>query len=471
MDTSRKVCTILTPADLSAENIKSTVKTIEHNSDRFYLLQSGWQTNLWEVVEQMGNVSEDENTLTKMRIAYDLKFDLQTVLKTGSDLSAEGTEVKRLADLLEIMDFDDNLNLSRADYHVIIYDDTDEASCAVAKLFQQTVFLNIVGLDIQKKSEIKKALIKNRFREKYPTLRQEIVDDKAFIESKLSDGTKLSTESRERAQKIIDAFNFMLAEFDKAKARPIRIAAMGTKKAGKSVVINSLLKRDYAPTSSTLPTPNTIKYIPADPNKPLTLEYAGKTYTFADATAISDFIGAEFKKAQKITGEGAGLPDMIIHYPSDELTGYEVWDTPGPNVAFTDEHRKNAEECIKEVDVCIFVMNYSNHLTNDEVTFLKNIHSFFKENNKFYSLFITVNRIDERYAVNEEKSVDRILDYIGQRLAALKYENVVIFGTSALQSFYLDGVIDLVKADRTAAYRRRFNSPAQKGAQGRFDTD
>ena len=65
-------------------------------------------------------------------------------------------------------------------------------------------------------------------------------------------------------------------------------------------------------------------------------------------------------------------------------------------------------------------MNYSNHLTNDEVTFLKNIHSLFKENNKFYSLFITVNRIDERYAVNEEKSVDRILDYISTRLEDLK---------------------------------------------------
>ena len=457
MDTSRKICTVLTPADLSEGNIKATIKTIEHNADKFYLLQSGWQTNLWEVVEQLGKVSEDENTLTKMRIAYDLKFDLRTVLKTGGDLSAEGTEVKRLADLLEIMEFDDNLNLSRADYHVIINDDgiepnegTDEASRAVAKLFQQTVFLNIVGLDIQKKSEIKKALIKTRFRENYSKLREEILSNKAFIESKLSDGTKLSSESRERASKIIAAFDAMLAEFDKAKARPIRIAAMGTKKAGKSVVINSLLKRDYAPTSSTLPTPNTIKYIPADPKKPLTLEYAGKTYTFKTDKEISDFIGDEFKRAQKITGEGAGLPDMTIYYPCDELNGYEVWDTPGPNVAFTDEHQKNAEACIKEVDVCIFVMNYSNHLTNDEVTFLKNIHSFFKDNNKFYSLFITVNRIDERYAVNEEKSVDRILDYIGSRLEALTppYKNIVIFGTSALQSFYLDGVIDLVKADR-----------------------
>ena len=81
----------------------------------------------------------------KMRIAYDLKFNLRTVLKTGNDLSADGTEVKLLSDLLETMEFNDNLNLNRSDYHVIINDDgiepkegTDEASRAVAKLFQKS---------------------------------------------------------------------------------------------------------------------------------------------------------------------------------------------------------------------------------------------------------------------------------------------------------------------------------------------
>lgn len=458
MDTTRNICIILTPDDLLSENIRTTVKTIEYNPNKFYLLQFGWRTNLWEVVEQLGKVSEDDNMLTRMRIAYDFEFELDTELKTGDNISAAGVEAETFADLLELMEFDENLNLKRGDYHVIINDEdieqsadyNDDASREVAKLFQQTVFLNLVGLDIQKKSEIRKALIKDRFRANYSALLNEIQKNEDYINETLNQNSNLSDESRERALKIIDAFHVMLDEFKKAKSRPIRIAAMGTKKAGKSVVINSLLKRDYAPTSSTLPTPNTIKYIPADPKSDLTLEYGGKTYTFTSAKALKDFIGEEFKKAQKESGEGAGLPNMTIYYPCDDLNGYEVWDTPGPNVAFTDEHQKNAEECIKEVDVCIFVMNYSNHLTNDEVNFLQKIHEIFKKNNKFYSLFITVNRIDERYAVDEEKSVDRILDYISVRLAALNppYKNITIFGTSALQSFYLDDVIDLVKADR-----------------------
>ena len=127
-------------------------------------------------------------------------------------------------------------------------------------------------------------------------------------------------------------------------------------------------------------------------------------------------IGNEFKNAQKETGEGASLPDMEITYPSNRgLNGYEIWDTPGPNVAFTGEHEKNAKERVAQADECIFVMNYSNHLTTDEVNFLKYAHEIFQKNNKFYSLFITVNRIDERYDVNEEKIIWAIVSNVSTR--------------------------------------------------------
>ena len=473
MDTSRKICTVLTEQDLSAGNIKSTVKWIENNPNKFYLLETG---NLWEVVETLSKSGSDDNLVTRMRIAYNLKFDLQTVLKAGDDLSVQGNEVKNFADLLELLDFDENLNLARADYHVIINDDNhlnenaEPANRAVVKLFQQAIFLSIVGLDIQKKSEIYKAQVTERFCKNYPTLLKQINENQADIERILKDNKSLSAESIERADKIISSFEVILSEFEKAKERNIRIAAMGTKKAGKSVVINSLLKCDCAPTSLTMPTPNTIKYIPGDKNGNIILDYADpktiryvsddkgdrkleynpKTYSFKTEDEISDFINDEFERAMKITGEGAGLPDMMIHYPPGEgLTGYDVWDTPGPNVAFTDEHRKNAEECIKGegADVCIFVMNYSNHLTNDEVNFLNDIHSFFQENNKFYSLFIALNRIDERYNDREAKNINRVLDYISNRLEDMGYKNIVVFGTSALQSFYLDHVVELAKEE------------------------
>lgn len=450
MDTSKNISIILTETDLSPQNINSTAKVIEHNPNKIFLLSTDGNLRLHQVIDNLNEVITKKSLLTKTRIAYNLKFDLKTVLKTGDNFSNDGVEVKTLADLLEYLDFDENLSIRRADYHVLIDDEgvdktadnTDLASQAVAKLFQQTIFLNI-NLDIQKKSELKMAIMKDRFRKNYTALCTELARQHDFLSAAISHGN-LNESGKNRVTEMLDAVKKTLDELAKARKRPIRIAAMGTKKAGKSVVINSLLRRDYAPTSSELPTPNTIKYIPSDPNSTLTLDYAGKKYSFAKGEDLNKFIDGEFQRARNQGGKGAALPNMTIYYPCDELNGYEVWDTPGPNFAGAgDEHRKNAEECIHEVDVCIFVMNYSSHLTDDEVEFLEQIREFFQKEGKFYSLFITVNRIDERYAAEVQKSVPRVLDYISGRLEQLNYKNIVVFGTSALQSFYLDKILSL----------------------------
>ena len=375
MDTSRKICTVLSESDLLPENVRTTVKTIEHNPNKFYLLAAGGQKALWEIIEELSKSVEDDNTLTKMRIAYDLNFDLPTVLKTGEDNSAEGVAAKTFADLLELMDFDDYLNLKRTDYHVIINDDTGAtaANRAVNELYQQSVFLWINGLDIRKKSDM----------------------------------------------------------------RPIRIAVMGSKKAGKSVLIKNFIQGEYAPTSSVLPTPNTIKYVP---DNKLFLEYDGKIYNFPTAEELHEFICGEFKTAQQKSFD-ATLPDMTIYYPC-EVRGYEICDMPGLNV-ITDESIQKTKKIIETVDVCIFVMNYNKVITTDEVKFLENIRGAVKDK----PFIVVFNCIDERYCVDEEKSVARILDYINYRFKFLGYKNIVVFGTSALQKIFLDKVVELAKED------------------------
>ena len=170
MDTSRKICTVLTAEDLSTEKISETAAIIEHNLNKVYLLNPS--IKLCNVIDRVSKVIRKKSALTKTRMAYNLSFGLKTVLKTGNDLSADGDEVKTFADLLELI-LDENLSLKREDYHVIIDDenltDKELANQAVAKLFQQTIFLNI-GLDIQKKSEIKMSIMKNRFRANYSEL-------------------------------------------------------------------------------------------------------------------------------------------------------------------------------------------------------------------------------------------------------------------------------------------------------------
>lgn len=438
---------ILEARDLSGGALETTAKKIVDNPDKFYLISTNYDAELCTVIDKLSRTFDDKAALTCIRFAYDVNFELPTELRIGNE--ERGVSVRSLAELLDLLEYDENLMLAREDYHVVIDDakiQIEQADRAVAQLFQQTVFLNL-NLDIKKSSEIKKALIKERFRANYEKLHAEILRQKTYLTTALAH-SNLTETGKERVAGMVAAFDKMIEEIAKARKRPIRIAAMGPKKAGKSVVINSFIKRDYAPTSSEMPTPNLIKYIPKSPDASLTMDYNGRTLTFGRAEELKNFIDAEFKKALQHTGKGSELPDMIIHYPCDGLNGYEVWDTPGPNFAGAgEEHQKIAEECIKSADVCIFVMNYSNHLTNDEVKYLNQIHKAFAENNKFYSLFITVNRIDERYAAEVEKSVNRILDYIGRRLEELDYKNIVIFGTSAIQNFYLGKVLEILEAD------------------------
>ena len=421
---------ILNAADLKAEELETTTKKILANSEKFYLLSAALNMKLYDVIDSLSKTLKDKAALTCVRFAYNIYFELETEIRIGD--SGQGVKVQSLAELLDKLEYDENLILQREDYHIVINDDGVEpkkADKAVAELFQQTVFLNI-NIDIKKKSEIKKSLIKKSVREKY----LEIKENKKFFEEIFSSSNK-----------IVESFDSILAELDKIKLRPIRVAVFGGKKAGKSTLTNCLLKRDYVPTSAVLPTPNTIKYIPAGSDSPIILDYKGRKAIFDSAKVLSDFIGYEFKSAQKITGEGSGLEDMTIYYPCDDLNGYEIWDTPGPNVAFTDEYRKQIETCIKAADVCIFVMNYSNRLTIYEVEFLKYLHEVLEKNNKLNSLIFVVNRIDELYVAEVEKSVVRVLDYIGEKLKYLGYKDIVIFGTSALQSFYLHQVLSILK--------------------------
>ncbi|MBQ7594383.1 MAG: dynamin family protein [Synergistaceae bacterium] len=441
-----KIHAIISAEDLSGQNISTTAKIISANPEKFYLLAPSSGFELFEAIEKLSENIYDKNLLTCVRIANEINFSLGTYLHTGN--AKDIIKLHKFSELLELLEYDEAVKLKPNDYHVVIDDseieyhddNSDEASRMVALLLQQTIHLNL-DLDIKKKSEINKSLIKNRFRANYLQLKQEVITSKEFIDGIISGGN-LTQETRKRAEKMTSLLDAMLAEFEKAKKRPIKIAAMGTKKAGKSLIINSILKRDFAPTSSELPTPNVIKYSPEKAGTPLTLEYEGRTQIFDSPEELKKFISIEFKKAQKA---GSGLANMTIKYPSDDFSDFKVWDTPGPNYAGAgDEHRKIAEECISSADICIFVVNYSSHETDDEINFLREISSCFRENKKFYSLFIAINRIDERYASTDEKSVNRLVDYIRFNLDRIGYKNIVLFGTSALQNFYLEQVLEIL---------------------------
>ncbi len=449
MKTSLNKCSIIEPVDLNESNVNETGKNIKANikTKKIFLLGTDVNLKLDKVIDKISK--ESKVNLTSGRFAYELNFRYPTVLRKESGEKKE-TEVKKFSELLENLDYDEN-GYIKGKFLAVIDDkqekDKENIQKEISTLFQQIVFLNL-DLDICTRTELDIKAKKDYFRKHY----KEILDavSKSFVEiekiekDKKIDGKDLTDETFEKVTKIKTSLSIIKKGIKDAKSRPIRIAVMGTKKAGKSVIINSLLNCDYAPTSLELPTPNNIIYTPNNKDNILCLEYKGEKKTFDTADKLKQYITNEFEIAQDKTGKGSELEDMTIYYPSDTLTGFEILDTPGPNFAGAgEEHAKKTEEAIKIADVCIFVINYSTHLTTDESNYLAKIRNYFKEHDKFYSLFITVNRIDERYSTDVEKSVIRIIDYIRNRLEELQYNNISVFGTSALQSFYLEKVRQL----------------------------
>ena len=451
MKTSLNKCSIIEPVDLNESNVNETGKNIKANikTKKIFLLGTDVNLKLDKVIDKISK--ESKVNLTSGRFAYELNFKYPTVLRKESGEKKE-TEVKKFSELLENLDYDEN-GYIKGKFLAVIDDkqekDKENIQREISTLFQQIVFLNL-DLDICTKTELEIKYKKNIFRKNYETILDTVkksFDEIEKIEkNKKIDGKDLTDESFEKVQKIKNSLSIIKKGIEDAKARPIRIAVMGTKKAGKSVIINSLLNCDYAPTSLELPTPNNIIYTPNNKDNILCLEYKREKKTFDTADKLKQYITNEFEIAQDKTGKGSELKDMRIYYPSDTLTGFEILDTPGPNFAGAgEEHAKKTEKAIKIADVCIFVINYSTHLTNDEASYLEKIRNYFKEHDKFYSLFITVNRIDERYSTDVEKSVIRIIDYIRNRLEELQYNNISVFGTSALQSFYLEKVRQIQK--------------------------
>lgn len=439
---------IWTPEDFAEGNIQEAARYICANVHLIHLLQPSAALPLYEAIKHLADADNDPMTLTQARFAYNIEFTLPAELFccAGKQHKFVGA-VRSLAELIDFLPLNENGGLSIP--HCVVIDDnaiagqeSDKVRELMAGLLQQFVFLNL-DLDVMSKSEIRKNEIKERFRKHYPELERRL--NRAIDDMEKALGKQLfSPKGLENAHELRSSLEGMREDLEKARKRPIRIAAMGTKKAGKSVIINCLLGQEYAPTSSELPTPNVIRYVPETTARGLWLEYNGESMTFSSVERLKAFIQGEFEEAQRHTGDEAALGEMVVHYPTEELTGFEIYDTPGPDFAGAGEsHAVIAEACIKDADVCIFVMNYSKHLETGEVAFLEKIRNFFQENGKFYSLLIAVNRVDERYSAEVEKSLSRVIDYIRTKLGALGYPHIVTFGTSALQSFYLAKIREL----------------------------
>jgi hypothetical protein len=416
------------------EDTNAIRKELEIVSQQYPVFILNSEKPLYEFIEEL---ELGDSLLFRLKIAKEIDFaDTPVVLNdriTDANLLDKVTSLSNLLEQINLLEKVDGkiINSCR-----LVIDTKDNS--LISEFVQAFIYLDI-NLEVMMKKEITDRKLFNAFRKQYDKIRNSVVNgEKALYNFEAAD------EFLEEKGTLLHTLNDIEYNLEKARERDLNVSVMATKKAGKSVVVNSFLNEQYAPTSLELPTPNTCIYKKSKDDN-IRMLYGGKDILFKNAEDVYKYTYKEFKKAQRDRANGYTIDDMEIYYnnSNNELTAFTVVDTPGSNYALARDaesgeniHKKITYQWVQKSDVVLFLINYSNYLTIDEEEFFKNIKSEFEKHDKFYSLVVVVNKLDEMFISEcENKSVVRFLDYIRNKLMELGYKDFIVMGTSA-RSYY-----------------------------------
>jgi hypothetical protein len=383
---------------------------------------------LYKFIEEL---EIDDSFLYILKVAKEIEFNKFSVeLKDKANDTIVKSGITCLSQLLEEL-YDDKISLCQ----LVI--DTDDMMI-VSEVMQALIYLNI-DLEVMMKKEKRDREIVNAFKQSFHRIKNTVLNAKRAVNSIV-----VIDELVSEKEAVMDILHGIEVDLDRAKERDLNIAVMATKKAGKSVVVNSFLEEQYAPTSIELPTPNTCIYKKSIDNR-IHLIYGQQQLHFDSPEDVYKYTYNEFKRAQGDSEIACTIEDMEIHYTNNrnDFAAFTVIDTPGPNYAGANSvesgenmHKKSAYQWIEKSDVVLFLVNYSNYLSSDEEQFFNDIKHEFEKYDRFYSLIVVVNKLDEMYMSEcENKSVVRFLDYIKCKLHDLGYKGVIVMGTSARTYF------------------------------------
>lgn len=389
-----------------------------------YFVYTG-QKMLYEYIDDLKLSSP---ALCKLKIFRELTPICVSLLNNG-----KMTDYEKLSDLLAEIDIDKSCevivkgDLSGKD------EDRKKTRTQLSDIMQQFIYLNIqldrIRIMTEKEyedGEKVKEFSKNiKVHEKNLQTSVELISKENF---------NSNSDIVEKVKSNLDEIKDYLKE---AQENELKIAAAASKKSGKSMVVNSMLKCELAPTSLEIATPNNCIYKKS--YEGYTLEYDNEKKSFEDGKALRQYIEKIFKDASMNKESGYAVPDMTIGYKEIDngLSTYTIYDTPGPDLAGASGHKKAAAAAIKDADVVIFSIDYTKHFTDTEVEYLDSIKEKFEKNHKYYSLIINVNKLDARYGNEGDKSVARILDYLRNKLISIapEFRDSIVIGTSALTYF------------------------------------
>ncbi len=415
---------------LSGENIDSDAEKIKKSiaeDVNSVFIYTHKKTELHVYIDELDKYLSESDQF-KLRICYEREnLNLSYCCAQNPDYQTVSS-MSRLVGLLD-----------ESGYCRIVVNDDKRST--LAEIVQQLIYISypLTKVEIMLKKEEKDYKRAERFMQDIDRL-DKTLDDALYGLHNITVNAsgRAFKESKEALSNVIAVCDEVKENIDKVKSRELKIAIAASKKTGKSVIVNSMIGEELAPTSLEMATPNTCIYTRSADDK-YHLEYKGEKLEFDSSEDIYKKIDDEFKKAQEDSKNGFAIPDMNIEYVSSKnnFEAYTIYDTPGPDAAGT-THGEKAKEAMQQCDVAVFAIDYTKYLTRDEEEYLRDIKKLFNDQMKFDSLIFTINKIDARYQdANTCKSVIKSIDFIRSRLKKIDtcYSDCAIFATSALQYF------------------------------------
>lgn len=406
---------------LASETIKENIK-----QDPIFIVTGS--INLCDFIDKL-DISGNE----QFRMQICKEMEINVLLNDSGEKKKFGL----LSEMLKEIELDD----SDKEYEIVVLGDynasketVNEVRCQLCGIIQQLLYINISLSRVHVCTE-KEA----RDNEKVRKFQDNIKKHKEAICESIKRVEEFNGDVKGHKGFILESLKRIQGYIDETQENELTIAVAASKKSGKSVIVNSMIECELAPTSLELATPNNCIYRKSN-DSDYHLKYNGKGYKSSDSKTLRKKVLEFFKKAETDVKGGLGIPDMELWYPSDRnsFSNYTIYDTPGPDLAGATGHKEAAERGVKAADVIVFTIDYSKYLTDSEYSYLQNVIQFCRENQKNYSLILNVNKLDERYNNGGNNNGVRIVDFIRNRLIELgktegmDLRNCVVIGTSAL---------------------------------------
>lgn len=391
-----------------------------------------------ELCDYIPKLELKDKIQSRIKICKEMNIRAKLILCSVKTEKSQETVYTKLSELLRAIDLKQESELVvLGDLHVTV-EKALEVRYELCSIIQQFIYLNIPLQTIHVCTEKE-----SRDNQKIRAFERAISTHKRALADGIAKVNALNGDIKNHKQTIKAKLEIIQKLLNEVQVNELKIAVAASKKSGKSVIVNSMIESEIAPTSLELATPNNCIYRKS-PDQCFHLDYKGEKYSAEDAEQMRMRLAAIFHAAEKDYKNGLGIPDMNLYYPANQtgFSYYTIYDTPGPNLAGATEHGSAAYRAVDAADVIIFTIDYSKYLENDEYNYLIDIwKKMCEKEGKKYSLILNVNKLDMRYINNDDKSVIRIIDFIRNKLISTAKKQgydlrgCIVIGTSALTYF------------------------------------